>query len=171
MIEHDMQSGEVMNTEIEHKFLPNVTFEDIPRIDEAVATKIDQGYLTNGPDGAVRVRREGDTYTWTFKGPPMGHATEKVELETEITKEQFDVMWPGTGGRRVEKTRYRLPLADHTVELDVFEGSNAGNMMAEIEFASTTVADFFDAPEWLGPKVTSDKRYGNASIAEHGFPG
>ena len=81
-------------------------------------------------------------------------------------------MWPGTEGRRIEKTRYELPLADGTgtIELDIFEGENTGHIMAEVEFASTEAADAFEAPQWFGADVTADKAYGNASIAEHGFP-
>ena len=113
---------EAMTTEIERKFLVmGLDVADIPGIKEAKATKIDQGYLAVTDKEAVRIRRKGSNYFMTYKGAPAGHAAERVELECAITKEQFDTFWPGTEGRRVEKTRYEIPHGDHTIELDVFE--------------------------------------------------
>lgn len=167
---HREHLGEtIKNTEIERKFIidalpPEIYLSQYP--DE----KIVQGYLANGPDGAVRVRRKGDEYFWTFKAATPGHAAERIELETQISPQQFEDMWPGTEGRRLEKTRYKIPFGDHTIELDIFEGDNAGHILAEVEFDSTANADTFQAPEWFGPEVTSDRRFGNASIAEDGWP-
>lgn len=42
--------------------------------------------------------------------------------------------------------------------------------MAEVEFSTLKEAEEFNAPDWFGEDVTSDKRYGNGDIAEHGFP-
>lgn len=134
--------------------------------------KIDQGYLANTDGCAVRVRRKGDQFFLTYKSAPTDHVAERIELETELTEEQFATMWPGTVGRRVEKTRYEIHTADgtHMIELDVFEGDNAGHILAEVEFNSRAEADTFEPPEWFGIDVTADKGYGNASIAEFGFP-
>lgn len=134
--------------------------------------KIDQGYLASTDDCEIRVRRKGDEFFLTYKSTPTDHVAERIELETELTQKQFDTMWPGTAGRRVEKTRYEIPAADgvHTIELDVFEGDNEGCILAEVEFASTAEADAFQPPAWFSIDVTADKGFGNASIAEHGFP-
>lgn len=134
--------------------------------------KIAQGYLAATEDCAIRVRQKGSRFYLTYKAAPTKHIAERVELETELTQAQFDTMWPGTAGKRVEKTRYEIPAADgvHTIELDVFEGDNAGHVLAEVEFSSTVEADAFQPPAWFSTDVTADRGYGNASIAEHGFP-
>ena len=163
--------------EIERKFLVEDS-EFAAMVDQGFElgdyphTKIRQGYLASTDDCAVRVRQKGNRFFLTYKSAPNHHVAERTELETELTEEQFDIMWPGTAGRRVEKTRYEIPAADglHTIELDVFEGDNAGHVLAEVEFASTTEADAFQPPEWFSIDVTSDKAFGNASIAEYGFP-
>lgn len=165
-----------LTKEIERKFLidPSVLADMTSQgfqLDEYPHKKIDQGYLANTSDCAVRVRRKGEKFFWTYKAASSGNAAERIELETEITADQFETMWPGTEGRRVEKTRYEIPLGDglHTIELDIFEGDNSGHILAEVEFASTVDADAFQPPPWFGTDVTADKAYGNASIAEHGF--
>ena len=43
-------------------------------------------------------------------------------------------------------------------------------MLAEVEFMSTMDSDNFQPPDWFGTDVTADKRFGNSSIAEVGFP-
>lgn len=160
---------EVVPKEIERKFVVDSLPEDLD-INAFSGKTISQGYLVNSPESAVRVRRKGDKFFLTYKEAPKGHAAERVELETELNKDQFDTMWPGTVGRRLEKTRYEIPFGDHTIELDVFEGDNVGHLLAEVEFDSTTDADLFQAPEWFSQDVTADKRYGNSNIAEFGFP-
>jgi adenylate cyclase len=45
-------------------------------------------------------------------------------------------LWRLTVGRRLEKTRYRIPLGRLTIELDVFHGKLRGLIVAEVEFAS-----------------------------------
>jgi len=166
-----------VTTEIERKFVIDPAGLEAfvasgVELDNYPHKKIDQGYLATTDDCAVRVRRKGDKHYLTYKGAPADHAAERIELETELTEQQFDTMWPGTVGRRVEKTRYEIPSEDgiHTIELDIFEGDNAGHILAEVEFASTAEADAFQPPSWFGVDVTADKGYGNASIAERGFP-
>jgi len=156
-------------TEIERKFLVTALPGDLD-LTQYPAEKIDQGYLANTPDCAVRVRSKGERYFLTYKSAPTDHAAERVELETELTEDQFTTMWPGTVGKRLEKTRYRIPFGDNTIELDVFEGDNSGHILAEVEFSSTDEADLFQSPEWFSDDVTPDKRFGNSNIAEFGFP-
>ncbi len=159
----------LVTTEIERKFIIDNLPPDLD-LDSYPGKKIDQGYLASTPDTAVRIRRKGDKFFWTVKSAPTGHEAERVELECEITQTQFETMWPGTAGRRLEKTRYEIPHGDHTIELDVFGGDNCGHMLAEVEFESTSGADMFQPPEWFGTDVTADSRFGNASIAVAGFP-
>lgn len=160
---------QVTPSEIERKFLIDALPAELD-LNTFEETKIAQGYLAVDEKGAVRIRRKGSQFFMTYKGIPAGHQAERMELECPLSQMQFDTLWPGTTGRRIEKTRYLIPYGPHVIELDVFEGDNAGNIMAEVEFVSTSSADDFQPPAWLGREVTGDKRYGNAFIADNGFP-
>lgn len=157
------------DTEIERKFLV-AALPDTLRLEVHPAEPIRQGYLAHSAGGTVRIRQKGERYFLTYKRPSAQHAAEHLELEIELTETQFNTLWPGTAGWRLEKTRYRIPYDGLIIELDVFTGNNAGHMLAEVEFESTVQADSFAPPAWLSHDVTSDDRYGNASIAQDGFP-
>jgi CYTH domain-containing protein len=55
------------------------------------------------------------------------------------------------------KTRYFVPHAGHTWQLDVYRGMLAGIVLAEVELPteSTEVA----LPPWVGREVTGDPAY------------
>jgi adenylate cyclase len=95
----------------------------------------------------------------------------RVEEEIEIEADRFERLWPLTEGRRIEKTRYEIPLDDGLViELDVYTGGLDGLVTAEVEFGSEEAAEAFEAPDWLGPDVTEDLRYKNQRLARDGAP-
>ena len=152
--------------EIERKFLVG----DLPDLEGRDSVHIDQGYLAlSGEGGAeVRLRLRGDDRLLTIKG---GTGEVRVEEELELEPETFDSLWPLTEGRRVAKTRHLIPLREHTVELDLYEGPLEGLATAEVEFSSEEEAERFDPPEWLGEEVTGDERYLNARLATAGAPG
>jgi adenylate cyclase len=83
----------------------------------------------------------------------------------ELTAEQFSVLWPGTAGKRLTKTRYDVPLGDRVVEIDVYSGRHAGLVVAEVEFDNEQSALAFQPPDWLGDDVTHDSRYSNQLLA------
>lgn len=169
MNEFSPETSEAMPKEIERRFLVRSIPTELD-LNRTARIKMHQGYLTNGPDGSVRIRSENDKFFWTFKRKTGRHEAERDQPETEISKDQFDTMWPATEGRRLEKTRYKIPSGKHTIELDIFEGKNSGHMIAEVEFDSTEEADIFAPPEWFSNEVTSDPKFSNANIAEAGFP-
>ncbi len=138
-----------MGTEIERKF--------------AVATP---PYLAVGED-EVRLRGKGRRYLLTVK---QGRGLTRRELEVDIAAEQFEVLWPGTEGRRVEKTRYALPLGELTAEYDVFEGALAGLRLVEVEFPDEGAARAFQPPTWFGRELTGQPGWSNAEMAQHGRP-
>ncbi len=122
-----------------------------------------QGYLVTAPGGVqVRMRKAGETYSLTYKRG-RGHARE--EREIELTREQFDVLWPATEGRRLTKTRYDVPLGDRVVEIDVYTGKHQGLVVAEVEFNDEQSARTFEPPDWLGKDVSHDRRYSNQLLA------
>jgi len=139
---------------------------------EAMATqgeRIDQGYLLICPDGSeVRLRRRGARRFLTTKS---GRGLVREELEVELTPEQYEVLWPATEGRRVEKVRRVLEAGGGlAIELDEYAGALAGLLTAEVEFPDVTAARAFDAPGWFGRDVTEDDDYRNQRLAVRGLP-
>ena len=127
-----------------------------------------QGYLAADERRSIRIRDAGEQgCTLTFKA---GSGAERTELEWPIERREFDAAWPSTAGRRITKTRHRIPAGDHVIELDVFGGSLDGLIMAEVEFRSAEELAAFEPPDWFGRDVTDDNRYTNAALALSGLP-
>ncbi|MEO9781492.1 MAG: CYTH domain-containing protein [Sedimentitalea sp.] len=152
-------------TEVERKFL----VASLPDLGQARAVQIRQGYLTSKQDTVeIRLRQKGDTYLTTLK---KGAGLERIECEAEISQDHFDLFWPATEGRRVEKTRWTGTLESGSVfELDIFDGRLAPLTLVEVEFDNVAGAAAFQPPPWFGRDVTDDARYSNASLAAAGPP-
>ena len=145
--------------EIERKWL----VRELPKLTELKHVRIVQGYLAISSDGTeVRVRRIGDKCFETVKS--QGGLT-RDETEVEISQEQFLALWPSTEGRRLEKTRYTMKENGCQLELDVYQGSLTGLVVAEIEFESAEESQRFSPPSWFGQEVTEDKHYKNSNLA------
>jgi CYTH domain-containing protein/CHAD domain-containing protein len=127
-----------------------------------------QGYLASDERRSIRVRDAGEQgCTLTFKA---GSGAERTELEWPIERREFEAAWPFTAGRRITKTRHRIPTGEHVIELDVFGGSLEGLILAEVEFGSVEELAAFQPPDWFGRDVTDDGRYTNAALALSGLP-
>ena len=151
-----------MPQEIERKFL---VISDTWRAG-AAGKRYRQGYLSTEPDRTVRVRVAGDAGFLTVKGRSAGAA--RAEYEYPIPREHADEMLDRLCLRPiVEKTRYRIPWGGLTWEVDVFEGDNAGLVVAEVELGDEHQA--VDLPPWVGREVTDDPRYANASLVAHPY--
>ncbi|HEX3874359.1 MAG TPA: CYTH domain-containing protein [Solirubrobacteraceae bacterium] len=152
-------------TEIERKFLVTDPPDDLETFP---SEPIEQGYVVVEGPAEVRVRRRNGRTLLTVKA---GTGRVRVEEEFEIDNRRFESLWSLTDGRRVAKTRYRLPAAGGlTIELDIYTGDLAGLRVAEVEFESEAAADAFDPPAWFGPDVTDDHRYANRALAVDGVP-
>jgi CYTH domain-containing protein len=150
--------------EIERKFL----VEQLPQgLDVHPSREIEQGYLAITDDVEVRLRRYGDESFLTVKS--SGNES-RIEEEIEIDRRRFDSLWPLTDGRRIQKRRYRIPIGDLALELDVYHGDLEGLLTAEVEFSSLADAAAFVPPGWVGRDVTDDSRYKNKRLATHGRP-
>ena len=99
-----------------------------------------------------------------------GRGLARTEVEVDVDIDRFDALWPLTEGRRVHKTRHRLPLGPDVVELDVFADALDGLLIAEVEFDSESDAEAFVPPSWFGVEVTHDPSWNNASLSTHGRP-
>lgn len=154
--------------EIERKFLVHSIPEDLISYE---AIEINQGYLAIEPNGTeIRLRQKDDSYFLTAKSGASEEGLVRAEREIPLTRELFDVLWPATEGRRIEKTRYKIPAGQHTIELDVFKGSLSGLILAEIEFPSVAESTAFKPPLWFGADVTADKAFKNQNLATQGVP-
>ena len=151
-----------MGEEIERKFL--VTGDAWRR--HATGVRIRQGFLSTEPERTVRVRVAAERATLTIKGLSVG--ARRTELEYEIPLADGQHMLDTLCKRPlIEKTRFAMKLGTHTWEVDVFEGDNAGLVLAEIELQSEDEA--FDRPDWLGGEVTHDPRYFNSNLVAHPY--
>jgi adenylate cyclase len=154
------------SVEVERRWLVQ---EASPEALAAPAERIDQGYLTVGTDGAeTRVRRRGERCVLTVKS---GSGMVRQEREVELSVAQFDALWPATEDARVEKVRHVLHSEDgHVIEFDVYDGTLAGLMIAEVEFDDPWGAEAFVAPYWFGREVTAEPAYRNQNLALRGLP-
>ena len=63
-----------------------------------------------------------------------------------------------------------MPWEGKQVEVDVYHGSLAGLVVAEVEFTSARESTQFTAPPWFGDEVTENEAYKNVNLALHGKP-
>lgn len=149
-----------MNQEIERKFLLR---QLPPQFEESHSVQIAQGYLAIDPLGTqVRLRKMGDAHFLTAK---RGEGLVREEHEIALTPAQFDVLWPLTAGRRLTKKRHEIPLGELTVEIDIYDGSNHGIVVAEVEFETEQSARTFVPPEWFAEDISDRPEYSNRNLA------
>jgi len=154
-----------MATEIERKFLvKNITSELTDGVEPLL---IRQGYLVLSQKRELRVRNMGEHYFLTSK---QGHGMIREESEQEIDRAVFELLWPFTEGRRLEKNRFKVAQGDLTFEFDQYLGELAGLNVLEVEFESIDSANAFAMPVYCHKEITHDNRYKNASLAEKGLP-
>lgn len=150
--------------EIERRFL----VKSLPKnLEQYSCEEIRQVYLIMDGEKEVRVRQGGDRYFHTEK---IGHGVTHTEIETEITKEQFDYQWLYNEKHRIIKERYRIPYQNLIIELDIYGGSFSGLIRTEVEFSSLEEAEKFIPPDWFGQETTNDPRFHIDSLFMHGIP-
>jgi adenylate cyclase len=146
--------------EIERKFLVQAMPANLDAFPRA---EIHQGYLAYEPGNRqVRIRQIGDEQWLTVK---LREGVARDEVTIPLTAGDFAVLWPLTGGRRLHKTRHRVPHGGLTIEIDVFHGKQEGLVVAEVEFADEQGCRDFIPPAWLGDEVTHDSAYKNTTLA------
>lgn len=148
--------------EIERRFLVRSTSWPAPER----SVRVRQVYLNQRDDLSVRVRSMGDQYFLTLKaGVSSG------------TRQEFEWPIPAADGAAIierlaarpaiEKTRHYVRDGGRLWEIDVFEGENAGLIIAETELHA--IDEPLERPAWLGPEVTDDRRLTNNALYRHGF--
>lgn len=152
-----------MATEIERKFL--VT-SDAWRAQAQDALRMRQGYLPGMETASVRVRVAGERAWLNIKGATL--VVSRREYEYPIPLADAEEMLDALCARPlIEKTRHHVRLGPHLWEVDVFEGDNAGLVVAEVELSFPD--EPFERPPWLGREVSGEARYYNVSLVRHPY--
>ncbi len=162
-----------MGMEIERKFL----VQGSPwQEHESIGHKITQGYLSTDPQRTIRVRLcESAVSTFTSAVQESIQSTAFITIKSHISTvscHEFEYAIPPQEARilldtlvhkpLIEKIRHRIVHEGHTWEIDVFSGSNAGLVLAEIELSHEE--EVFFAPPWLLEEVTHNTQYKNSQL-------
>ena len=125
-----------------------------------------QGYIISENHCSVRVRlidqRRG---TLTTKLPCGGIS--RFEFEQEISRREANALLEMCNGRIVEKKRYKISVEDHVWDIDVYQGANAGLVVAEIEL--NWEEQNFVLPDWVGMEITGVDRFLNSRLSSCPF--
>ena len=147
-----------MAKEIERKFLVSGSrWRELA----GAELRIRQFYLAASPGRSVRVRIVDDAVALlTLK---FGEGRERDEFEYPIPLAEAENMVSFALGRVIEKTRHHVKHRGRLFEVDVFAGSLAGLVIAELETPEEVPDE--ELPGWLGREVTGQPRFLNASLA------
>ena len=152
-----------MAQEIERKFLLT---SDAWRSEVDGSCRYVQGYLGSSEKVSIRIRTSGEKAFLNFKSATLGIS--RSEYEYEIPLADADEMLASfSDGPLIEKVRYFVQRGHHTWEIDLFEGDNAGLVVAEIELQHEN--EPFEKPAWIGEEVSDDPRYYNVSLVTYPF--
>ena len=144
--------------EIERKFLVNSLPDNL---ENYPCLHIEQAYLCKNP--VVRIRHMNDDYILTYKS---GGMMERQEVELPLTQSAYEHLKEKADGTIITKKRYVLPLTNNlNIELDIFQGTLTGFIMAEVEFSSVEEANDFTPPAWFHQYVTFDSDFHNSNLS------
>lgn len=147
-----------MAFEIERKFLVR---GDVWRTLASQRSKIRQGYLSTSDKASIRVRiRDDKNATLTIKS--QRSALRRMEFEYPVPLLEAEAMISLRQGSAIEKIRHVVPWGDLQWEIDVFLGSNAGLVIAEIELRNEQ--QDISLPDWIGTEVTGQTDYYNSAL-------
>lgn len=152
-----------MATERERKFLVDKTMW--LQLEKPPGKRLRQGYITCDPSKTIRIRVAEENAWLTIKGATTGFS--RTEIECALPLAEAMEMLEHFAVSEISKTRYEIPFAGKIWEVDVFEGTNEGLIVAEIELESE--AEYVEKPAWITAEVTADKRYYNASLSIHPY--
>ncbi|HFU77804.1 MAG TPA: CYTH domain-containing protein [Epsilonproteobacteria bacterium] len=151
-----------MGIEIERKFL--IDTNKLPPLQNGYVIK--QGYIKTVDHTTIRVRIRDNEAFITIKGKSVGAS--RLEFEYPIPLQDAHEMLDNLCQTSViDKTRYLVNHDGHVWEIDVFEGSNKGLVIAEVELDSED--EVFTLPSWVTQEVTDDIRYFNSNLIENPY--
>jgi adenylate cyclase len=152
-----------MPIEIERKFL---VCSDEWRHLATRKVHICQGYLGIDCGFSTRIRVvDNSRSTLTVKSSRAG--LRRLEFEYPIPLPDAQQLLSLRQVAVIKKVRHFVARHGLTWEIDVFEGDNAGLVVAEIELDHETRP--FEMPRWIGAEITGQTRYYNSSLVRHPF--
>lgn len=177
-----------MKVEIEKKFLiDEAQFYKRVLLDNLICVEITQGYFSFDPPVRVRLQQKyfGDNSNEdpqafiTFKGKGTLSKPEfDYEIPVKDATQILSLLDPAVSSLII-KSRYLIPVliigpsshvySDYNVEVDIFQGSNKGLIIAELEVNDEKDFEYIVLPDWIKQEVTDDKRYHNAYLARCPF--
>jgi adenylate cyclase len=127
---------------------------DLPDLSGCEGKEVIQGDIAIAADGTeVCLRQTNGKFFQTVKSE--GRFV-RGEIEVELSKNRFETLWQATAGRQLKKTKYAVHWAGTQVEVDIYQGSLAGLIVAEVEFTSAHEGGRFATPPWFETEVTED---------------
>lgn len=117
----------------------------------------------------IRVRQNGNEFEINKKYQINNNdVSQMIEESIALTKAEYDslILAPGL---MIGKTRYYYPIEDNIIEINVYEGTLTGLVIAEIEFQSEEKMNRFIKPEFLGAEVTQMKEFATGSLIHKKF--
>lgn len=117
--------------------------------------RLRDGLIARFGSGKVRVRLEQDKGWLTIKGPRAGIRRAEYEIPGADAEEMLRTICDGPF---IVKTRFLVPHAGLTWEVDVHEGALAGPVLAEVELDHE--GQGLVLPAWIRCEVTSDRPIG-----------
>ncbi len=153
-----------MAKEIERKFLVR---DDRWKAGADKGSRIRQAYILAMDGRNMRVRvRDNRKATLTIKAG--GHGMTRDEFEFDVPVDEALPLFQLKLGNLIEKTRYKVKIAKHVWEIDVYSGALEGLIVAEVEMKSEKESP--QIPEWIGSELTGNPAYSNQALALSGLP-
>jgi len=153
-----------MGVEIERRFL---VASSQWKATASQPKRLMQAYIAITPAASVRVRVIDEAKAFvTIKSAKA--ELSRTEYEYAIPVDDAHGLIEMRTGRLIAKRRYEVIVKDLRWEIDVFEGTLNGLVIAEAELDNEDHE--IQHPAWLGDEITSDVRYANSSLALNGRP-
>lgn len=151
--------------EIERKFLVDYDAYVLAMGDKlqrnTPSNYIEQGYILISDEGSVRIRKsEGEGAILTVKRKVSDLI--RVEFELPVDWNKATDILKNESVANVSKFRHLVMVGSHLWEVDIFQGSNKGLVIAEIELKSED--EQFELPSWVTKEVSYDHRYLNQNL-------
>ena len=141
--------------EIEVAYMPK---ELPPELLKGNPTRIVDIYLSAETEllSKLRLRQKGESYEFTKKvNLDPDDLSIQEEYNTPLSKAEFEIL-RSAGGREVVKDRYKVPLGEHIMEIDIFREKLEGLIIIEVEFKNQAAKEAFAAPAYFGNEVTQE---------------
>lgn len=148
-----------MAKEIERKFLVK---DDGWQTEATSSSRFIQAYLATMDDRSLRVRLMDDERAALTLKIGTGLIS-RDEFEYPIPLADAREMVAAALGIVLEKTRHTVDYGGFTWEIDVYHGTYAGLVVAEVEMQDEDQDP--PLPPWIGQEVTDDRRYSNQVMA------